>query len=200
MNLYQILGVSIDANAEEIRAAYRKIRSSAHPDKQGDASMFVKIQQAYEILSDEKRKAQYDATGNINTMPELVAETTLLQLICQIIDQLDPDTQDLLAIARQQINAQIAQHNNNLKGLEKGISKREKAIKRLTKKGGGNNFISAALENQIVSTRKQIAEIKITIEHTKEVLALLDDFSYDVDKSQSPSYFFPTSATMMFTR
>lgn len=62
---YQILGVSENARAEEIKKAYRKLAVKYHPDKnpgnvkQAEAK-FKEISEAYYVLSDEKRRTQYD--------------------------------------------------------------------------------------------------------------------------------------------
>ena len=64
MGLYEKLGVSRDADTGEIRKAYMKLAREHHPDKGGDAEEFKHIQKAYEILSDNQRRAHYDATGS----------------------------------------------------------------------------------------------------------------------------------------
>ena len=64
MTLYECLGVSRGADAAEIKKAYRKASLTHHPDKGGDPEKFKEIQHAYEVLSDEQRKAHYDATGS----------------------------------------------------------------------------------------------------------------------------------------
>ena len=64
MSLYQHLGLDRSADATEIKKAYRKMSLIHHPDKGGDSEEFKKIQKAYEILSDEARRANYDATGS----------------------------------------------------------------------------------------------------------------------------------------
>lgn len=62
-NLYDRLGVARGADAGEIRKAYMKLARTHHPDKGGDAEEFKQIQKAYEVLSDDGRRATYDATG-----------------------------------------------------------------------------------------------------------------------------------------
>lgn len=58
---YDILGVPRDASADDIRKAYRKLAMKEHPDKGGDPEKFKKISEAYEILSDDGKREQYDA-------------------------------------------------------------------------------------------------------------------------------------------
>lgn len=73
---YKILGVSRSASTDEIRSAYRKLAKQLHPDANpGDAAAedrFKKVSTAFRILSDTKRRAQYDR-GEIDANGEDVA-------------------------------------------------------------------------------------------------------------------------------
>ncbi len=62
-NYYDILGVSKDASQEEIKKAYRKKAHKHHPDKGGDEEKFKKINEAYQVLSDEEKRKRYDQFG-----------------------------------------------------------------------------------------------------------------------------------------
>ncbi len=63
---YKILGVSRDASQKEIKKAYRRLAHKHHPDKDGgDSDKFKKINEAYQVLSDEKKRAQYDKFGQV---------------------------------------------------------------------------------------------------------------------------------------
>ena len=62
---YAVLGVLRDATAEEIRQAYLTAAQRLHPDKNkaaGETELFLEVQQAYEVLSNAKRRKAYDAT------------------------------------------------------------------------------------------------------------------------------------------
>lgn len=64
---YEVLGVSKQANPAEIKSAYRKLALKWHPDrnKAPEAEKtFKEINQAYEVLSDEKKKQTYDQLGH----------------------------------------------------------------------------------------------------------------------------------------
>ena len=61
---YEILGVDKGANSEEIKKAFRKLAHKYHPDKGGgDSTKFKEASEAYSILSDEKKRAEYDTYG-----------------------------------------------------------------------------------------------------------------------------------------
>ena len=62
-NFYEVLGVSKESDATEIRRQYKKLCLTHHPDKGGSAEVFQGIQRAYEVLSDERKKSIYDQTG-----------------------------------------------------------------------------------------------------------------------------------------
>lgn len=66
-SLYDTLEVSENASEAEIKKAYRKLARKYHPDvnkEKGAEEKFKEINAAYEILSDKKKKAQYDAYGD----------------------------------------------------------------------------------------------------------------------------------------
>ena len=63
---YKMLGVSKTATADEIKKAYRKLAREAHPDAGGDEEKFKDINEAYEVLSDEKKRQLYDQYGTAN--------------------------------------------------------------------------------------------------------------------------------------
>jgi molecular chaperone DnaJ len=68
-NLYEILGVEENATLDDIKKAYRKKAKELHPDKGGDEEAFKKISSAYDILSDQNKRSNYDNQrkfGNLN--------------------------------------------------------------------------------------------------------------------------------------
>lgn len=63
---YEVLGINKTATQDEIKSAYRKLAKQYHPDlnKSPDApAKFKEVQEAYEVLSDQQKRAQYDQFG-----------------------------------------------------------------------------------------------------------------------------------------
>ncbi|MCL1857007.1 MAG: molecular chaperone DnaJ [Kiritimatiellaeota bacterium] len=65
---YEVLGVAKNASADEIKKAYRKKAMQHHPDRnpgdKGAETLFKEASEAYEVLSDEKKKSMYDQFGH----------------------------------------------------------------------------------------------------------------------------------------
>ena len=67
-DLYEVLGVARDANADTIKKAYRKLAMQFHPDKNPDnkeaENQFKEAAEAYEVLSNAEKRARYDRFGH----------------------------------------------------------------------------------------------------------------------------------------
>ncbi len=63
---YKTLGVARTASTAEIKKAFRKLARTHHPDAGGDEAKFKEINEAYEVLSDEKKRKLYDQYGTAN--------------------------------------------------------------------------------------------------------------------------------------
>ena len=62
-NYYDVLGVKKDAQADDIKKAFRRLARKHHPDAGGSEEKFKEINEAYEVLSDSEKRTQYDQYG-----------------------------------------------------------------------------------------------------------------------------------------
>lgn len=64
---YHILGVERNASEDDIKKAYRKLAHQYHPDKAtGNEAKFKEVNEAYQVLSNKDKRAQYDRFGNVS--------------------------------------------------------------------------------------------------------------------------------------
>jgi curved DNA-binding protein CbpA len=73
-NYYLILGVSRGANAEDVRRAFRRLALQYHPDRNPEnvkeaEGKFKEINEAYQVLSDEQKRWQYDRLTSLSGYP-----------------------------------------------------------------------------------------------------------------------------------
>ena len=74
---YEILGLSKDASAEDIKKTYRKLALKYHPDRNKEAGAeekFKEISEAYAVLSDAEKRSQYDRFGHAGIDGQYSAE------------------------------------------------------------------------------------------------------------------------------
>lgn len=65
---YKILGIEKGASKDDVKKAFHKLAHKYHPDKKtGDEEKFKEVSEAYSVLSDEKKRAEYDAYGRTFT-------------------------------------------------------------------------------------------------------------------------------------
>ncbi|MEK7148660.1 MAG: molecular chaperone DnaJ [Patescibacteria group bacterium] len=61
---YKTLGIEKNASQDEIKKAFRTLAHKHHPDKGGDEKKFKEASEAYQVLSDEKKRSEYDTYGS----------------------------------------------------------------------------------------------------------------------------------------
>ena len=65
-NYYELLGIQKTASKDDIKKAFRTMAHKYHPDKKGgDEAKFKEVNEAYSVLSDDKKRAEYDAYGRV---------------------------------------------------------------------------------------------------------------------------------------
>lgn len=63
---YKILGIEKGASKEDVKKAFRKLAHKYHPDKKdGDEKKFKEVNEAYQVLSDDKKRVEYDSYGRV---------------------------------------------------------------------------------------------------------------------------------------
>lgn len=183
-NLYEVLGVERNATKKEIKAAYRKLSKSHHPDTGGDPQVFIQLQVAYEILSDIDTRAHYDATGSVgeNTMP---LKTAALNIIMGLWDQIlnykcssnntDIDMETVFILKLRDIGKDSTRNIKNIKKTLKVLTKISDSI---IYKGKENNLLKMFTDDKIKSGELQIRKLERRIKEAEEAEKISEDYDY----------------------
>jgi curved DNA-binding protein CbpA len=130
IDYYAILGVNKNATGEEIKAAYRRIAKQCHPDKNPDPASKEKFQQiaeAYAVLSNPNKRAQYDGAGfNLNRedpwfqeqMQEINEEMQRCSENLDLIDMLREEYEQKINPNSEQYDARLAALDREIEILE----------------------------------------------------------------------------------
>ncbi|WP_019865197.1 DnaJ domain-containing protein [Methylovulum miyakonense] len=182
--LYETLGVNKDATPVQIKAAYRSKAKQHHPDKGGDEALFKQVKAAYEVLSNQARRKQYDETGQVDDtelQDEARLRQELIQLILGILDQvLDVDGTDVVKMARRDLNTVIRRNREAIRTANNKVSKYQRALCRM-RCDSGENLLAIGIQNHIDIGLVYIKGIEKTIEGIEKQLMMLDSYIYDTE-------------------
>jgi len=184
MNPYDILGVAIDASAEEIKQRYRTLAQLHHPDKGGDAELFKQIKLSYEILSDPLRRKDFDQTGNINTKIDVRNEALdcIAQMLFRIVPNFNPEQDDLIFLMKKEVTTIKTDMNNNINVCNIHLTNLEKVIHRLKIKTDNENLLLRFVEKQIEQRKQEHSSFIRRIEICDIVFDILNDYAYGLQE------------------
>jgi curved DNA-binding protein CbpA len=175
--LYDILELSPTAGLDEIKAAYRRLSTQVHPDRGGSGALFRLVREAYETLSDDNLRAEYDRSGINsggsprrarsadggssldNDVKTLAERTSVLSQSLLRLEAAATSDHDRLGVYRVQLELQMAQIAWNM-AVFRQLSAQgqwEAAARFHTKANEGEKSLPP-IEKLIASAEIQIAE------------------------------------------
>lgn len=192
---YQVLGVAREADAATIKAAYRRLAKTAHPDQGGDKETFEAIKFAYDILRNPDRRAQYDRDGTVHFIPESMIDAKAVELIADIIGNIlmgnsDPNKnaliQPMVDFCAEKIR-ETEQHNLKLITAK---DRAERMVARFRKKEGktGPNVLADITRRKIVEAEQAIAGNDTTIKVMRRALKIIESHEFDFDRVHQVQY------------
>lgn len=173
MDYYEILEIERSATFDEIRASYRELVKKNHPDHGGSPEKFRLIQKAYEVLSDPKKRAEYDSSNELNPVISF-----LTRLFLATLDSFDPEKTDLFRQMERNILLKIQEMGNQKQSIKKRIKKLNKAFRCIKKDSSG--LFRGVLQTQIQILEESLAALHKAEEVILEAHKKIRDCEYDI--------------------
>lgn len=193
--LYEILGVEVDATQEEIKVAYRKQSMVHHPDKGGDPAKFQAVNQAYQILSNDEKRKRYDNGEQLNSIRSTQQQfdnEVMNALVIVFMGSIEASPSyrqvDIMQIVQHTFIKSINDSKRELLFLRESIERYEVVKSKIKHKGDGENILSRVLEATLVEKSKLEEQIKRKIEIYRASQKIAEDYDYDFDKIQYLSF------------
>jgi curved DNA-binding protein CbpA len=194
---YDILGVERTATRVEIKAAYRKLARTLHPDAGGGAEAFARLAEANAILSDPTRREIYDRTGKTDQeRMELDARNFVANLLNAAIEQIqgDVDTIDVLAEMKNALKAELSGVVKAIKTADAKIARTRKMAKRFKAKKEGDNFFRRVLDQRVADFEKERAMHETQRSVRQFALVIIDGYVYERKEPQQMRFFMSNQA------
>jgi DnaJ-class molecular chaperone len=196
-DLYGELGVDRDASPDEIRAAYRRAAKGAHPDAPGGSEeAFGRVSKALAVLSDPKRRADYDRTGQAEDVRADDSRQRAMQLafstVCMVLGEIEKrggkvGHYDVVKMAATHLQDNIREINGKIAVAKKDEAKAMKIAKRFTAKNGAPNHLRLMME----ARGKDMAAAAHGFVKERELclaaIAVLRDHGYDKEAPPPPA-------------
>jgi curved DNA-binding protein CbpA len=182
MNLYEELELTKECSSEEIKQQYRSLANRYHPDKQGgDADKFKRIKLAYEVLSDPKRREEYNRTGNTKppTNHRSDAYEQLSVIFDNIVTHFDVDNEPLINIMKNEVVNILVNAQNNQAACEKSLQRLNVVRNKLRKKNkDDDDMLMFFLKQKIEIRQQELQEYPDRIAACGAMLEILEDYEY----------------------
>lgn len=186
---YEILGVPKDATADEVKAAFRREASKAHPDREGGSGeRMAAVNEAYAVLADASRRKHFDQTGSTGQPPSVDDEAVQL-LTAMFARALEQEVGGIVEFARDQAHGfqqtLIQQREDALAKARKLEGKRGK----VRTKGGASNIVQALIDSQVAALRSQVASLNHQLKVASATCKLLEAYDEDRPPPEQPTFF-----------
>jgi curved DNA-binding protein CbpA len=186
--LYAVLGIKKNASIEDIKKAYRKKVKKCHPDYGGDTEEFRKVQEAYDVLSNEEKKALYDLTGKVPDVNLSLDSQAVEYLACRfqkVFDSLDNKdilTKSVILEVKMQLQEEIKVNEKAIRYEHERANLFSTLKKRIkVKRKKNRNVAREVIEAQIGYSKNGVIKCKQEIKMTKKALELLGQLKMDIN-------------------
>jgi curved DNA-binding protein CbpA len=196
---YKIPSISPEASTAEVRAAYRAKVKEVHPDAGGSSEAFSEVVLAYEVLSDDHRRKQYDETGNLDDPGKAISSGAIMiveGLINGLVQREDAKYSDAVNLMCADISTALRSKIANIDALERRKHILADLKDRFKAKVLEENVLRDILDRKIEALGSALSAERLAIAQLNEASSILRryDFVRENRKQEKPVGFVDLSA------
>lgn len=187
-NHYETLGVPKTATDAEIKRAFRKKASKAHPDKEGGSSeKMVALNKAWMCLGDTQKRIRYDQTGDEGDgpSPEQRGQGILVSFFNKELE--NGSGKNVISSVRKEMNKHIKDGEKFFSKFDVEMKKFLKSQKNIRKKNPGFSILHEILNQKIRTLELNRLELTKELGDAKEALKLLDEYEEEYEEDLTPT-------------
>jgi curved DNA-binding protein CbpA len=185
---YELLGIPREAGDAEIKAAYRRLAKSAHPDSGGDVDSFAQVKCAYELLKDPIRRKVYDETGYDPQLAEvkdleglLILEKVINDMV---LDEREPGSFDPVALMRRKLTDEVVQARFHVFELERHRGRIRNHLDRISSRPMAD-VLGSMLRTRVTSITEAIEKAGKHVEAIERAYEMLEGYGYEIESGQA---------------
>lgn len=194
MNPYEVLDVPTDADDEAIKKAYRNRSRETHPDRGGEGKEFKKVNHAYLILSDPKKRASYDRTGDVDENEPDNHTREIMNIfgiaIAGVMGGLggaNPTHRDFVKL----MSDGLVNRQNVLVEMRKKVDKQIEDLALLVgrfKTEESENLIEQVVTGTLNHSKRVVKNMETEQQYTDEAIGLLAKYTFEIDQPNVQEY------------
>jgi curved DNA-binding protein CbpA len=184
---YDLLGISRNADDAAIKAAYRRLAKTTHPDSGGDADSFAHLKCAYELLKDPVRRKVFDETGYDPQLAEvkdleglLILEKVINDMV---LDEREPGSFDPVAMMRRRLTDEVVQARFHVFELERHRGRIRNHLDRISNKPMAD-VLGSMLRTRVSSITDAIDKASKHVIAIERAYEMLEGYGYETDSAQ----------------
>lgn len=185
---YVILGVDPTATADEIKKAYRALAMKHHPDKGGDGVIFKELAEANAILSDDEKRARFDAGESFESICgvqvdlEMKAIGAVVSVFVEIVKKRNIEYTDIVKEIKSVFTNAEKSFLDQKVQAEAAIKKFQKIMDRMKRKdeGAENIFVRSSI-SQIEMLKMQIERVDQELKVAVRALEVVEAYQYNME-------------------
>ncbi len=184
---YETLGVDKGATPAEIKKAWRRAASAAHPDREGGSTeRMAAVNEAYDALIDPVKRIRYDQTGDSRFVAEQLARDTVASLFGRLLEERDDI--DVVAAARRELDNVRANIEAERAAVKRRIANVEGKARRLKAQPGKPNIGEVIAQRIVADCRARLGVLDQDHEATRLAQQIVKAYTYDMTQARRAAF------------